>query len=307
MEGVTFYFSFEPVLMQWLQSFMGPVLTAIASFFTICGEETVLIAVMGVLYWAYDKEFGKFVGTNMVVGLIANPMIKNVALRRRPYFDHPQIKCLRPVDSGADIYDIAAQGYSFPSGHSSGSAILYGSLPAYKKGSKPLLMLGILMPLLIGLSRIALGVHYPTDVLCGWLLGAAVIFLVSWLQRKIKRRWLLHLILFAVSFLGVFYCRTTDYFTGLGVMAGFFLGIHFEERFVHFENAKGVLPGALRVVIGLVLFLGLNTVLKLPFSSEFLSSATAGAYAVRAVRYGIVTFLVIGVYPLAFGRFTRKK
>ena len=306
MDGTTFYLGFEPGLMQAIQSVMGPVGTAVASFFTICGEETVLIAIMGILYWAYDKEFGKFVGTNVVVGLIWNPLIKNVVLRRRPYFDHPGIKCLRPVDKSADIYDIAAQGYSFPSGHSSGSATLYGSLPAYKKKSKPLLIIGIGMPLLIGLSRIALGVHYPTDVLCGWLLGAVVVFFISFLQRKVKRQWVLHLVLFLTSLIGVFYCKTTDYYTGLGVMAGFFVGIHFEEKFVRFEPVKKLLPGVLRVVIGLALFLLVNTVLKLPFPAELRDSATAAAYFIRVMRYGIATFFVIGVYPLAFGKLYKK-
>jgi membrane-associated phospholipid phosphatase len=45
-------------------------------------------------------------------------MAKNIALRRRPYFDHESIHILRVVEPEADIYDIAAQGYSFPSGHS---------------------------------------------------------------------------------------------------------------------------------------------------------------------------------------------
>ena len=101
--GITFYFEWEPVFMQWLQSIAGNIGVKLASFFTLFGEELVLIAVLGFIYWCYDKELGKTLGQIIVVGLVWNPMLKNVVLRRRPYFDNPGVKCLRPVVSDADI------------------------------------------------------------------------------------------------------------------------------------------------------------------------------------------------------------
>lgn len=50
--------------------------TKIVSFITMFGEELVMIAVLGFLYWCYDKKFGRFVGTNILVGLVVNPMLK---------------------------------------------------------------------------------------------------------------------------------------------------------------------------------------------------------------------------------------
>ena len=223
MESISFYFEWEVALQAWIQSFMGSFGTAVMSFLTLFGEEVMLIGILGYIYWCYDKEFGKFIGNNVVVGIVLNPLLKNLALRRRPYFDHPNIKCLKPVHADADIYDIAAQGYSFPSGHSMNSAVIYGSLPMYKKKSRVLRILAFLMPFLVGLSRVALGVHYVTDVLMGWALGAGLVLVFSFLQRKVKNIHLLHAIIFLVSLSGLFYCQTTDYFTGLGLMGGFFL------------------------------------------------------------------------------------
>ena len=287
--------------MEWLQSGMGSAGAAIAQFLTACGEELVLILLLGFIYWCYDKEFGKFIGVNIVVGLTWNPMLKNVALRRRPYFDHPGIRCIRPADPKAEIFDISEQGFSFPSGHSTNGVIAYGSMPAYKK-NKGLLAVGIVMPLLIGLSRVMLGVHYPTDVLVGWLMGGIVVGLVSWLQRKVRKKWILHLILFLTALPGMFYCNTADYYTCVGLMAGLFLAIAFEEHYVHFENTKDPAECVIRILGGFAVYALMNTGLKLPFSKEFLASGTTAAYMVRFVRYILVGFVTLGVYPLVFSR-----
>lgn len=297
--GITFFFDWEVKLIQWIQSWLGPAGTAIASFITLFGEEFFLVAILGFLYWCYDKEFGKYAGLTIVTGIVWNPLIKNIFLRRRPYFDNPAIKCLKPVDSSADIMDIAAQGFSFPSGHSTNSAVVFGSLAVYSK-KKVLWIIAIIAPLLVGISRFSVGVHYPTDVLCGWLLGITVIALMTFLNNKIQKKWLLHLIIFLISCVGLFYCHTNDYFTGLGIMAGFFLAEEFEERFVKFEITKNILAIICRMIAGFAVYLGLNALLKLPFSKDFLHSATAGAYLIRTLRYTIVGFVAIGVYPMVF-------
>ena len=56
MDGNTFYFEWEVSLMQWLQSWLGTVGIAIASFFTMFGEDLICVAIIGFLYWCWDKE-----------------------------------------------------------------------------------------------------------------------------------------------------------------------------------------------------------------------------------------------------------
>ena len=303
MEGNTFFFQWEISLMQALQAHMGSVGRALAGFFTMFGEEMLLIVVLGFLYWCYDKKFGKLVGINLLAAIVLNPLIKNIFLRRRPYFDTPEIQCLKPVDAGADIYDIPAQGYSFPSGHSMGAAATYGSIAAYKNRKTKLMTWGMLViVLLVGISRFCLGVHYPTDVLVGWILGGALVFFIPWLQRKINRDRLFYLILILCGLPGFFYCTSTDYYTSYGLMIGAFCGFLFEEKYVRFSNTRKPVNCVLRVLGGLALFLLLNQLLKLPFSGSFLSSATFAAYLVRTCRYAMTAFLIIGIYPLCFGR-----
>lgn len=299
MEGNTFYFEWEVSLMQWLQSWIGTVGIAIATVFTMLGEDLICVAIVGFLYWCWDKELGKYVGLNLLFAVTLCGMVKNVVMRRRPYFDNEGIKCLKKVDSKADIYDISAQGFSFPSIHATKAVTMYTGLGVYTK-NKILMVLGIVLPLLVGFSRIVLGVHYPTDVIVGWLIGALILFLVPFLKKKIKNRWIFYAILVLATVPGWFFCKSTDYFTGFGFLTGFILATEFEERFVKFETTRNVLRWILRLAIGIGLYFVVNTLLKLPFSSDFLDSGTTLALAVRAIRYFIITFIIIGVFPLMF-------
>ena len=149
--GNNFFFDWEIRLMEWLQSAVGsegPLLSILSSL-SAFGEQLLLVLVMGFLYWGWNKEFGKYVGVNVLVASVWNPMIKNIALRLRPYFASDKIQLLRKIEPDADIMDVAAQGYSFPSGHSSSAVSLYGSLAAHEKKNRLLRVLAVLLPLLV--------------------------------------------------------------------------------------------------------------------------------------------------------------
>ena len=299
LAGNSFFFDWEVSLIVWLQAHMGAFGASLASFISAFGEELACVAVIGFLYWCYDKRFGRFVGLNVLVGLVLNPMIKNVFVRRRPYFDSPEIKCLKPVDKSADIYNIAAQEYSFPSGHSVNAVGVYGSAAVFGK-KKYLAVIAVVLSLLIGVSRFCLGVHYPTDVLAGWLLGLVIIIAVSRLQRRFNDPRLFYGLLLLITLPGFFYCKSADYYSGYGMLLGFVLGVQAEQKFVNFDNTRNPLRSVLRVLGGVAVFFGLNTLLKMPFSSDFLNSGTVPAFLVRTLRYALVIFADIAVYPLLF-------
>ena len=299
MTGVVFFMNWEVSLIIWLQARMGAAGTALVSFFTMFGEQLISVPLLGFLYWCYDKEIGRFVGLHTLVGTTLNPMVKNLFLRRRPYFVHEEIRCLRPVDRSASVDDIAAQGFSFPSGHSTNAVLIFGSLARCVR-KRWMTALGILIPLLCGLSRFCLGVHYPTDVLCGWLLGAAVLFLLPLLARKLREPRVLYAVILAAMLPGFFYCRSGDYFASYGILAGFLAGDLFERRFVHFACMRHPLRCLLRLAGGLSLCLALLMLTRLPFSQAFSASGRRAAMLVRTLRYGLSSFVCIGVYPMLF-------
>ena len=301
LTGNTFYFDFEVALMEWIQNTLGPAGAGIVSSFSAFGEEFLLIILMTFTYWCYDKKIGERLGSVIVLGAIINPLIKNIFWRRRPYFDHETIECYRPLDKTHDLYDIAAQGLSFPSGHSTNAAIAYGFIAAEIRKKWATIVCGIII-FLVGFSRVAVGVHYPTDVLSGWLSGFFCLWIFEILRKKVpeEKTWLIYLVIFLVSCLGLFYCRTTDYFTCLGLVGGIYSAFEFEKRFVHFKNTKNPLVCILRISCGFAVYLTLNAVLKLPFPKEFLESGTLLAGVVRSIRYLIVSFVTVGIYPLSF-------
>lgn len=314
LAGYGFAFPFESEFMAWLQSFLGLNGIKFISLFSFAGAELTAVF-FGFLYWSYDKKMGKYVGLNILMALVWHPMIKNVVMRRRPYFDHEDIDIYLPPDSNADIYDISAQGYSFPSGHSSNAVSFFGSAAAYditnaedaaRKKKRAGIIAAVVISFLVGFSRVTVGAHYPTDVLCGWLLGIAVIFLIPRLRTFFGSTPKLYAFLLAVSLPGMFYCTSADYYTAMGALMGFMAGTLFEERFVQFENTRNPLFSFLRVAIGLAIYFALNAILKLPFSREFLHSGVHAALIVRCLRYAIVSFICFGVYPMSFRFLTEK-
>ena len=305
VSGYTWYFSWEVALIEWLQAHITGAALSVVSFLSVFGEEMFMILALGFLYWGWNKQLGKKVGLAVLTGCVWNPMIKCVVLRRRPYFDNEGIRILRVVQPEADIYDIAAQGFSFPSGHSTNAVALFGSL-ALRCRRRWLTVLAIVIPLLTGFSRVVTGAHYPTDVLAGWALGAVVVFLIPVLENKIPNRAAFYALLLATAVPGMFYCRSEDYFTAFGLLAGFMAGTFLEEKYVNFENTGNMLRIILRIAGGVALYIVLNKVLKLPFSEEFLDSGSMGALLVRTARYMIIAVVAFGVYPMLFRKDAKK-
>ena len=306
--GNIFFLEWEMKLMEWLQAHIGTsgfgfwILSNLSAF----GEQMLLVAIMGFFYWGLNKEFGKYLGVNILMVNIWNPMIKNVALRLRPYFvEEYNVQLLRLIDSGADPMDIAAQGYSFPSGHSSNAATIYGSLAVHEKNRRWLWVLAIVLPLLVGFSRVFVGAHFPTDVIWGWVLGIVTIALVALLRKLIKNHLVFNIVLLLTAIPGFFYCKSNDYFSSMGMLLGFVLAEPFEEKFVKFENTPNILRCILRTIGGGIIYFGLNEVLKMPFPKSVLNAGDFTALLIRTLRYAVVIFTVVGVYPILF-KYTGK-
>ncbi|MCR5674936.1 MAG: phosphatase PAP2 family protein [Lachnospiraceae bacterium] len=311
--GQTFSFTWEAPFMAGLQETLGESAIHVLSHLSFFGEQIFLIFAVGLLYWCIDKEFGIAVGRTVLFANVCNTMIKNIFVRRRPYFDHEGIRVFRPVDKDADIMDIAAQGFSFPSGHATNSFATMGAIAHYGASDrgKRILSLKIrrliqaavlFLPFLVGFSRVVVGVHYPTDVICGWVLGVGCVFLIPFLHKRLgDGLFTIVILLFAAS--GFFYCSSDDYFSSMGLLLGFYAAIFFEARFVRFSGTREPVRCIVRIFFGALLFFVMNRVMKLPFSADFLDNGSLASHLVRTLRYTLATFVVLGIYPMAFGRF----
>ena len=104
-----------------------------------------------------------------------------------------------------------AKGYSFPSGHSSMSSSVIGGLAYLLKRKKLICILLICLVLLIGFSRLWLGVHTPQDVICGLLIGFSLVFavnkIIDWAEEKPNRYLFLTLLTDVLTALSIIYIQ----------------------------------------------------------------------------------------------------
>lgn len=293
--GNVFFFDWELRLMEAIQSVAGGFLTAVASFFSMLGEEYLIIVVLGLIYWCFNKDLGRKVSLALSGTMICGTIIKGIAMRRRPYMDNKTIKCIRAAHPEDDVMSPVAQGFSMPSLHASMSVAVYGTL-AYRIKKLLFILLGIFLPLFIGVSRVYLGVHYPTDVLLGWITGIIMVFVLGAAENKFGYKAVFTGVLLIGS-AGFFFCRDNEFFSSWGLTLGLLLGFIYEEKFVGFEPAKKWWSYILRPVLGVVIFAVVSAALKIPakaITSEMLS------LVYRLVRYAVSTFAIIGLYPHLF-------
>ncbi|MCR5624057.1 MAG: phosphatase PAP2 family protein [Lachnospiraceae bacterium] len=293
-----FYFDWEVKLIEMLQSGLNPTLVKIVSLITDLGDSLIFVAILTFFYLSYDKEKGKTIGLNVIVAFYFGSIIKGLVMRCRPYINHESIKCLKAPQEG-DMMNLKIQGYSFPSGHSTNSAVGYGTLAKLMK-KKAITIICVILIFLVGLSRSILGVHYPTDVMTGWALGTTVVFLIPYIRDKFKNENVFFLILCILGIPGFFVLSGNEYYTSYGLLIGLTLANFFEEKYVKFENTEKILGRILRPVFAIVIYAVLAKVLKLPFSKELLESDSILQHIIRVVRYCIIMFTITGLYPMCF-------
>lgn len=160
-----------------IKGFISPKMTPIVKFITEFGNYTVMIPVI-ILFYLFnkDKSFNRYFTINLVAIFTSNFIVKNIIRRDRPI----------------DINLIIENGFSFPSGHSMVSFAFYGFIIYYvycshlsKLEKTIIISILTLLVLMIGLSRIYLGVHYASDVIGGFVL--ALVYLIIFIKYIYKR------------------------------------------------------------------------------------------------------------------------
>ena len=298
----------EASLIEWLQSTLGNFGMTISKVFSIIGGETVTLLILLVILFCYSKEAGKRCAMSILAASVWFPMIKNIVKRSRPYIDYEdRVKMeILPTDGTTmeQAKDLTAQGYSFPSGHAAMSAALYGTAAGQIR-KKWAWILAVVMILMIGCSRFVLGVHYPTDVLVGWALGLFAMWAMALLEKKVPNENVRILILLATALPGIFWCTSHDYFTALGMLIGLAVAIPYEKKYVQFKDTRNIPAMVLRVLGALAIYFAMNTLMKLPFNKEWLNTGELGANLVRCLRYAIILFVMLGIYPRCFPAFEK--
>ena len=173
-------FNLDSSILLWIQdNVRADFATPIVKVITHLGDKGIfwIALTLALLAFRKTRRLGVLCGVSMVFGLLmTNLVIKNWVARVRPY---ELIDELKLIIGRADDY-------SFPSGHTTNSLacawVLFRRAP--KKWGVPALVLAIL----IALSRLYVGIHYPTDILGGAVIGLVSACLSLWLVPKAEKR-----------------------------------------------------------------------------------------------------------------------
>ena len=293
--------------LYFLESIRCPALDAVFRVITELGGETVYMALAIAVYWCVSKGLGCYILTTGFVGTIANQFLKLCFRIPRPWVLDPDFTIVESARAGAT-------GYSFPSGHTQNAFSSFGCLGMWVKRGWRVLCFVIVV--LIGLSRMYLGVHTPLDV--GVSLGTGLITvlglhgLFQWAEGSLRRQACLGggiglFVLALVLYVTLAPARpgSDPLFDAHGVDAawkllGSTLGIVIawlvDGRWLHFDTGAVWWAQVCKLALGLALVLGIRVGLKPLLGALVGDAAWAGG-----VRYLLMTLVGGILWPMTFG------
>jgi undecaprenyl-diphosphatase len=254
-------------MLQWgldfirsVQTIGGPQLTFVMRIITGFGGVPVYL-LLPVVYWCVDEKKGLHLYITVLITLWINLSFKFLLDQPRPFFEG--------YDPSVGIISERLNG--LPSGHAQITLVMFFIFASWIK-KKWAYVCAALLCFLIGFSRIYLGVHFPTDVAAGWLLGGVILCGYFLLRDKIEA--LLSRGGFragmytsaAVSFIMIVYLPNQELLMPGGILLGICAGFCLNRRYVGFSSnallgrtgVKKYLTLAARLVLGIavaILFL----------------------------------------------------
>jgi membrane-associated phospholipid phosphatase len=266
---------------------------------TITGSDFFYLILIAIDYWIVNKRASILTTYVLIISVVSNYWLKIIIRYPRP----PETNWLLGVE---------AVNYSLPSGHSQSSVIFWGWLSAKIKTW----WMGVLsasLIVLVGLSRIYIGVHWLGDVIIGWAVGLLLLFLLlrlesptrSFLMRFKPVSLYLGLIVFGIASMILTEFLSPVRIVGLednfgangGLIMGLGIGLALERKYVNFETSpKHVekLRVALRAILGLILVFTIMIILSPILPSD--------VYWLRSIRYALVTVFVMFLWPFFFDK-----
>ncbi len=275
-------------IIKFIQQIANPFWDGFFTLISILGEEVFLIALLGFIYWCYDKRMGYKVGFLYALNAPLNFALKAI-------FNAP-----RPIGSEGvrTIYEGTATGSSFPSGHSQlGGGLFYFLF----KNSKQQLLKAICLVIafLIPISRLYLGVHFPVDVVVGLALGIMMVYISDWIFEMLFENHAPWLMLFALP--PFIYCLVTgdeDGYKMAGLVIAFIIGMIIEKKYIDFHVKAKPVVQAVKYILGVAVVLLLRGILK--------AVLPAGAWS-GFIRYFVIGVFVTIIYPCIIKKLISKE
>ena len=292
-------------------------------FLTFLGQEDFFFLVLPFVYWSIDAGLGLRIAFILSASNYLNAIVKVLFAAPRPYW----------VSAEVEPYSMESS-FGIPSGHAQNAVAIWGIMAAWLK--RPWAWAAAFtLAFLIGLSRLYLGVHFPHDILVGWLLGLLLLFVwirfwrpvAAWLKQKtfgqqVTLAFVISLIMVALGLLAtlplsayVFPVEWTDNalragpvpdpvsLEGILTSAGAFLGLAAGAAWIAarggYRTSGPLTKRALRYLVGLVgvmiFWYGLGEI--------FPRGETFVPLLLRYIRYTLVGLWVTAGAPWLFFHF----
>lgn len=272
-------------ILIWIQSFATPWLDKVMMAFSFIGDEEFYLAMVPLIYLGVHKRMGIRLAIVLSFSVFANEAVKFFVAAPRPI----------GVEGIRNLYTSSAPGYSFPSGHSQSSATFWGYLLAWvQKRWFTALAAGLV--LMIMLSRLYLGVHWPIDVVTGCTFGGLIVSAVYWLESRMTGRtltfWmkLLPGLALPIPLLSLYH--QPEGWKMSGFLLGCWLGYLLESQWVGMTLprrwVKRILPALLGTVAVFLLRSGLKLAMPLGGAWDLLRYSLVGVGGTLVVPWLLV-------------------
>lgn len=273
----------EAGVVEFLQGIKHPFLDVLFTGITYLADKWFFLLIFCAVYWCFDKKTGYALGVVLLFSSGINSVIKEHFKELRP-FQTMEI---------STIVENTAKGYSFPSGHSQSASAFYTFLTLAH--SKKWIGFSIAATLLVAVSRVYAGVHWPRDVIYGIVIGMAAAGILAVIYRFARP-----------AIVGLFACAAllavllspleanSEFIYAFSALCGITLGFAFEILFVDFGPARTLGAAAGRLGFGIIVTAAAYVTLYYFFSS------------IPFICYGAAGFTATGLIPLAFEKSIKK-
>jgi membrane-associated phospholipid phosphatase len=296
-------------------------LTQTMESFTFLGAELFYMLVMPAVLWCFSASLGVRLGLALLISAGWNAVLKLAFTLPRPFWVDPRVGALSVETS-----------FGLPSGHAQNAVVLWGYLALQVRRWWATLA-ALFLILAISFSRIYLGMHFPADVVAGWIVGGLILGLfvllerpiTRWLKRRALASRILIAVLFSLGLLGLGWLAAQaaaggqfppewaanfqralggaipfvpgsleDIVAGAGALMGFSVGAVLLDDWGRFTDGRGVWLRLARF------FVGLAGVIALQLG---LNALLPEGEAFRFARYALLGFWISYGAPRAFMAF----
>lgn len=273
--------SLQLEIIKKVQTIHSPVMDHIFEGVTMLGEEVIAILLASFILWCLSKKQGFRLAFVLLSGLLINTSLKEAFDVKRPI----------GMEGVRSLRTHTATGKSFPSGHTQMVTMLFTWL-AFQVKRPAFTVFSVISILSVAVSRVYLGVHWPTDVIASVVIGVLWVALSLKFMPVIEDNVLKSAVLItAVSWLGAAIFYSHDYMKVLGMMTGLMVSMLVQDLYINFEPTGTRGQKSLMFLVGILGVIGILLTLKTALPKSVMSDT---------LRYAVMVFWIGAILPAGY-------